>query len=122
MIEINDETEDIRLEKQSQAALNLLQPGLPPFVIKHSDLLNLLLSDSYKTCLDCIQIVAMEVKASENVTKFEYSMCFQFIKHCLRTTFPEYRQNYIKAVKQFLVRLRTVTDKDIKKYVNDDEN
>jgi hypothetical protein len=58
------------------------------------------------------------MKASEKVNKFEYQMCLEFIKKCLRTTFPEYRQTYIKSVRSFMVRLRTVNDKDIKKYVD----
>ena len=44
-------------------------------------------------------------------------MANRFIKHCLRTTFPEFRQKYIKAIKQFFIRLRTASEKDIKKYV-----
>ena len=40
----------------------------------------------------------------------------RFIKYCLRTTFPEFRQKYIKAIKLFIIRLRTATEKDIKKF------
>ena len=48
-------------------------------------------------------------------------MCTRFIKHSLRTTFPEFRQKYIKAVKNFIIRLRTASEKDIKKFVSASE-
>lgn len=74
------------------------------------------MSENFKTCLDSIEIVAMEVKATASISEFEFDMATRFIKHCLRTTFPEFRQKYIKAIKQFLIRLRTASEKDIKKY------
>jgi hypothetical protein len=76
------------------------------------------LSEDFKTALSCIEIVAAEQKASLPVTRFEVQICETFIKHGLRTTFPEFRQKYIKAVKNFLIRLRTTNEKDIKKYLS----
>ena len=75
------------------------------------------MSEDFKTALACVEIIASETKASLAVTKFELYMCTTFIKHSLRTTFPEFRQKYIKAVKNFIIRLRTAADKDIKKYL-----
>ena len=63
----------------------------------------------------------MEVKATAGVTSFELMMMERFIKHSLRTTFPEFRQKFIKAVKQFIIRLRTSFDKNIKKFVQSSE-
>ena len=78
--------------------------------------MSLVLSEDFKIALACIEIVAAEVKASLAVTKFEMGLCERFVKHALRTTFPEFRQKYMKAVKNFLIRIRTACDKDIKKY------
>jgi hypothetical protein len=77
--------------------------------------MRLALSEDFKIALACIEIVSAEVKASLAVTKFEMSLCERFVKHSLRTTFPEFRQKYMKAVKNFLIRIRTACDKDIKK-------
>lgn len=44
-------------------------------------------------------------------------MCETFLKHCVRTTFPDHRQHFMKAIKQFLLRLRTTFAQEIKKYV-----
>ena len=71
--------------------------------------------------MDAIEIIAMEVKATAGVTSFELMMMERFIKHSLRTTFPEFRQKFIKAVKQFIIRLRTSFDKNIKKFVQSSE-
>ena len=40
-----------------------------------------------------------------------------FFKNCTRTTFPEYRQNFMKAARSFLTRVRATNLKEIKKYV-----
>lgn len=83
--------------------------------------MRLVLSEDFKTTLSCIEIVAAETKQSMGVTRFELDLCTRFIKHGLRTTFPEFRQKYIKAVKNFFIRVRTACDKDIKKYVTQPE-
>ena len=77
--------------------------------------MRLVLSEDFKMALSCMEIVASETKASLAVSKFELNLTMRFIKHGLRTTFPEFRQKYIKAVKGFLIRLRTACEKDIKK-------
>jgi hypothetical protein len=78
--------------------------------------MKLILSEDYKTVLSCIEIVVAETKASLPVTKFELDICTLFIKHGLRTTFPEFRQKYIKAVKGFMIRVRSANEKDLKKW------
>jgi len=45
-------------------------------------------------------------------------MCETFIKNCVRTTFPEHRQNFMKAIKSFMMAIRSALTKDIKKYVS----
>ena len=107
----------IRLEPKCQASLNALLPSLPDFCLSQSVFHKLILSEDFKTALSCIEIVAAETKVSLPMTKFEVQLCENFIRHGLRTTFPEFRQKYIKAVKGFLIRLRTTNEKDIKKYV-----
>ena len=44
-------------------------------------------------------------------------MCEIFIQKCVRTTFPEHRQHFMKAIKQFLMRLRNTFSKEINKFV-----
>lgn len=78
--------------------------------------MQLILSEDFKTALSCIEIVAAETKASLAVSKFEFDLCTLFMKHGLRTTFPEFRQKYIKAVKGFMIRVRTANEKDMKKW------
>ena len=54
------------------------------------------------------------------VSGFEREMFWQFlVKGALRTTFPEFRQKFLKAIKTFLIRIRTSSEKDIKKYISD---
>ena len=60
--------------------------GLPQDI-----LFRLVVSEDFKTALSCIEIVACETKASLPVTRFELNLVSKFIKHCLRTTFPEFR-------------------------------
>jgi hypothetical protein len=117
MLVIDEEGEDpsIRLEPKCQAALNALLPTLPDFRLSQSLFHKLILSEDFKIVLSSIEIVAAETKASLPITKFEMKLCDTFIRHGLRTTFPEFRQKYIKAIKNFLIRLRTTNDKDIKK-------
>eukprot|EP00347_Sterkiella_histriomuscorum_P008658 403344256 len=121
MLIIDDSDHTIKLEKKCQDSLNQLKPELPDFKFPQEYLLKLVMSENFKTCLDTIEIVAMEVKATSLVSQFEFQMADRFIKHCLRTTFPEFRQKYIKAIKTFIIRLRTSTEKDIKKYVSSEE-
>jgi hypothetical protein len=52
---------------------------------------------------------------SEPINGFEFRFALNFIKNCMVTTFPDYRQKFMKSVKQFFIRLRTVYQKDIKK-------
>ena len=71
--------------------------------------------------------MAAKIKEEENndatpgnirmISAFEYEMCETFIKNCVRTTFPEHRQNFMKAIRSFMMRLRSVLSKDIKKYI-----
>ena len=117
MLLIPEDDSDIRLEPKCQDALRLLRPDLQDFRLPQEVLKRLVLSEDFKTALACVEIIASETKASLAVTKFELYMCTTFIKHSLRTTFPEFRQKYIKAVKNFIIRLRTAADKDIKKYL-----
>lgn len=94
MLVIDDgeyEVPSIRLEPKCQESLNQLRPDLPPFALPQSVLMKLVLSEDFKTALSCIEIVAAETKASLPVTKFELDLCTLFIKHGLRTTFPEFR-------------------------------
>lgn len=119
MLVIDEDGDDpaIKLEPKCQASLRALVPTLPDFSISQSLFHKLILSEDFKIVLSCIEIVSAETKASLPVTKFELQLCDTFIRHGLRTTFPEFRQKYIKAVKNFLIRLRTTNDKDIKKPV-----
>jgi hypothetical protein len=48
-------------------------------------------------------------------------MCETFIQNCVRTTFPEHRQHFMKAIKAFMMSVRTALTKDIKKYVSGEE-
>lgn len=64
-----------------------------------------------------MEIIACEVKASLSVSKFEIDMLREFVRHGLRTTFPEYRQKFMKAVRNFMIRLRISCEKDVKKYL-----
>ena len=74
-------------------------------------------------------VMAAKIKEEENndttpgnirmISAFEYEMCETFIKNCVRTTFPEHRQNFMKAIRSFMMRLRSVLSKDIKKYIED---
>jgi len=82
--------------------------------------------------LECFQIAAIDIKVAGGagqirdnfveanagtITKFEYEMANCFLKNCTRTTFPEYRQNFMKAARSFLTRVRATNLKEIKKYV-----
>lgn len=51
----------------------------------------------------------------ELATEFEYEMASFFISFCLRTTYPEHRQNLLKELRLFMIRLRTSLEKSIKK-------
>jgi hypothetical protein len=53
--------------------------------------MRLVLSEDFKIALACIEIVAAETKASLAVSVFEMKLCERFVKHALRTTFPEFR-------------------------------
>ncbi len=52
---------------------------------------------------------------SEPVHAFEFQYTLKFIKDSMVTTFPDYRQKFMKSVNNFFIRLRTVYQKDIKK-------
>lgn len=83
--------------------------------------------------LECFQIVAQETrfqlfdetadgeKIIGVISSFEYEMCEAFIQNSVRTTFPEHRQLFMKAIRVFLMSLRTSLGQKIKKYVNGDE-
>ena len=128
MICICDKTQDIRLEESAQQALFALQKeGTPPFSILMSDLLKLVLTQNWKMSLECFQIVAQETKLEARdtnrlVSDFEYTMCETFIMNCVRTTFPDHRQHFMKATRQFFLSLRSTLTKDIKRYTSEDDS
>lgn len=63
MIQICDDTNDLRLEQGVQLALFDLQPdGAKAFSILQSDLIKLVLTQNWKMSLECFQIVAQDTK------------------------------------------------------------
>merc|ERR1719162_641189 len=98
MIQICDDTKDLRLEQGVQLALFDLQPdGAKAFSILQSDLIKLVLTQNWKMSLECFQIVAQDTKNASQTTEaqvnpeatakalvssFEYEMCETFIKNC----------------------------------------
>ena len=116
MLLIDDIDHTIRLDPKYQQSLK--QFNLTEFRVEQSLLLKLVMSEDFKVCLDCVEVVAMEQKVSQGIVEFEFEIMDRFVRGCLRTTFPEFRQKYMKAVKMFLIRMRTSVDKDIKKYVS----
>ena len=87
----------IELDSDSQQVLVNL--GHSPFKLPNQDLLTAIKSADSKLVLEAIGIISSEQKASSQVVAFEYQMCSDFIRNCLITTFPETRQNSLKAVK-----------------------
>jgi hypothetical protein len=70
---------NICLESRIQDSLRVLKPDLPEFWFNQDYLLKLVLSENFKTCLDCMEIVSMEVKVTTPVSDFEYQMALRFI-------------------------------------------
>lgn len=64
--------------------------------------------------LDCFQLIESAAH-SEPIHAFEYQFAFEFITNCMVSTFPDYRQKFMKSVLHFFTRLRTVFYKAIKK-------
>ena len=54
--------------------------------------------------------------ASGPIAPFEFALASHFIKNCMVTAFPDTRQKMMKTISSFLVRLRTLYAKDIKRY------
>lgn len=89
------------------------------FAIMQSDLLKILHTQNWKMGLSCFSIVVEDTKAT-TISEFEYAMAASFIMNCTRTTFPENRQNFMKAIRQFLTKVRITLLKDIRAYVATD--
>lgn len=68
--------------------------------------------------LEAFQLIESSV-LSEPIHKFEYTFAYQFILSSMVTTFPDFRQKFMKNMSNFFVRLRTVFYKDIKKGIYD---
>lgn len=77
-------------------------------------MLALIRSPEVAIVLEAFQLIESS-QVSEPVHKFEYAFALQFIKDSMVTTFPDYRQKYMKSVTHFFIRLRTIFYKDIKK-------
>jgi len=54
--------------------------------------------------------------ASERIAPHELSLAAYFMKMCMVTAFPDTRQKMMKTVTAFMIRVRTVFAKDIKRY------
>jgi hypothetical protein len=64
--------------------------------------------------LDAFQLIEAS-NWTEPIHAFEYEFATKFIKDCIVTTFPDYRQKFMKSLHHFFIRLRTINYKDIKK-------
>jgi len=85
----------------------------PPLEIKQADLLALIKSSDVPIVHEAYQLIE-SAGHSEPIHKFELEFAHAFIRDCMVTTFPDYRQKFMKSVMHFFIRLRTVYYKDIK--------
>ena len=65
--------------------------------------------------LETVQMLETSA-ASESLAPFEISFASKFIKSSMLTSFPDFRQKYMKSVSQFFMRLRTLFAKDVRRY------
>jgi len=91
----------------------------PALQITFDDLLALIKLPDTQLVLDTFQLIEGP-NWSEPVHNFEYTFALAFIHNCMVTTFPDFRQKFMKSLHHFCVRLRTVYYKDIKKDKNVD--
>lgn len=82
--------------------------------VTYQDLFALIESPDVAIVLAAFELVEASA-LSEPINGFEFRFALNFIKNCMVTTFPDYRQKFMKSVNQFFIRLRTVYQKDIKK-------
>lgn len=85
-----------------------------PLEIRQEDLLAIIKTPDSAMVLGAFELIESSA-LSEPVHSFEYTFAYTFIKNCVITTFPDYRQKFMRSLGNFLVRLRTVFYKDIKK-------
>lgn len=83
--------------------------------LAYSDLDKLIMSQDVKVAVEAISIIETSAP-SEKVLPFEFALAAKFIKNACQTPFPDYRQKMMKPINFFLVRLRTIHGKDIKKF------
>jgi len=86
-----------------------------PFEVIYTDIAKIILSQNLKVSLECISVIETSA-ASEPVHAWEYEVAAIFLKNCLQTTFPDYRQKFMKSITVFFIRLRTVHSKELRKY------
>jgi hypothetical protein len=108
-----DFTEDrMLLTDKYQELLGQMQSS-EPFVLMYADLEKLILSQEVTIALETIAILELTA-ATTALAPFEIPLVTKFIKNCMLTSFPDYRQKYMKYVTAFFIRLRTIYGKDVK--------
>lgn len=85
----------IQLLKQHQDHLNTLKGT--PLMISFNDLEALIKSPDTQLVLDSFQIIEA-ANWSEPIHSFEYRFAYLFIRDCMVTTFPDYRQKFMKSL------------------------
>jgi hypothetical protein len=85
-----------------------------PLYISYNDLMSLIESPDINLVLSAFEIIEASAE-TEPIHRFEFTFALKFIKDCMVTTFPDYRQKFMKSVNQFFIRLRKFYNKDIKK-------
>ena len=105
----------------NQATKDLLTQQCEPFILHFRDLEKIILSPDVSLGLAAMALLETSA-ATEKLQTFEYSLALTFIKNCIQTTFPDYRQKFMKPITFFFLRLRSVFAKDIKKFDPSCEN
>lgn len=72
-------------------------------------------SSDAKVVLEAIAILEISA-ASGPLAPFEFSLAGNFIKRCMVTAFPDTRQKMMKTITAFLIRIRCLLVKDIRRY------
>ena len=88
-------------------------PDNAKFFFAYEDIYRMCLTSDPKMSLDSINLLDTHAP-SEAIAPFEYKLCLTFIKNCMVTAFPDHRQKYMKSIKQFFIRCRTVHTRDMK--------
>ena len=80
----------------------------------YQDLMTIIKSPDVDMVLEAFEMIEA-VAATEAISPFEYEFAFEFIKNSMLTTFPDYRQKFMRLVFSFFTRLRTSHERELKK-------